>query len=195
MEIKTKQEEVKKGEQEVKWTQTTQTSQAQTDAEKKDTQLQELTATLQRIHADFENYKKRAEKEKAHAADAATAKVIQQLLPIIDTFQLALKNTSDHALFTKGIEMLYAQLCNTMQSCGVRPIEAMGQKLDPNRHEVLIQDVRDNCDDDTIVEELQKGYTLNGVVIRTSKVKIAKRRQKDAQSTDDNKGNTARKNP
>ena len=140
-------------------------------------ELQDMTATLQRLQADFENYKKRTEKEKALATQQATTKIIQQLLPIIDTFELALKNKSNQEQFTKGIEMIYAQLYHTLQNLGLKPINTTNKKFDPHLHEVLMQEERKECEDDAIVEEFQKGYILKDNVIRTSKVKITKKVQ------------------
>lgn len=135
----------------------------------------ELTATLQRLQADFENYKKRVEKEKQQSSLLAQAKLLQQLLPVMDTFQLALRNTSDHAQFVKGVEMIYAELSAFLQNQGVNHIDTMNKPLNPHIHEVLLKETRTDIEDDTIIEELQKGYTFNGLVLRTSKVKIAKR--------------------
>ncbi len=147
------------------------------EATKSDQQkIQELTDTLQRLQADFENYKKRQEKERDIIARINQSKIIQQVLPILDTFELALKNTDKQEQFKKGVEMIYAQIISMLQSNGVKPIEAVGAKLDPHLHEVMLQEVKDNCKDDQILEELQKGYMMNSVIIRTSKVKIAKKK-------------------
>ncbi len=155
-------------------------------AAKKDKELQELTETVQRLQADFENYRKRVEKERSWAVEQAKIKVIQELLPIIDTFQLALKNKNNHDQFVKGVEMLYGQLYNTFHNMGVKPIETRGKMFDPHRHEILMQEVKDNSKEGEIIEEFQKGYMLKDVVIRTSKVKIAKKRE-----AHDKTGNTA----
>ena len=138
----------------------------------------ELTETLQRLQADFENYKKRTEKEKEQTIQYAAAKFIQQILPIIDAFELAIKNNKNHEQFVKGVEMIYSQLHDLLHAHGLQPIEAIGQKLDTNKHEVLLQESKEDCDDDTIIEEIQKGYMLKDAVIRTAKVKIAKREVK-----------------
>lgn len=145
-------------------------------------ELQEMTATLQRLQADFENYKKRTEKEKELSSRQATTKIIQQLLPIIDTFELALKNKSNMEQFTKGIEMIYAQLYNTLQNLGLRPINTTNKKFDPHLHEVLMQEEHKEREDGAIVEEFQRGYMLKENVIRTSKVKIAKHTHHDKQN-------------
>ena len=155
----------------------------------KKSEIQELTATLQRLQADFENYKKRVDKEKQLTATTATAAVIKQLLPVIDAFELALKNNSDQAKFKHGIELIYTQLIATLKDQGLKSIEAVGKKLDPTRHEVLLQETKQNGEDEQIIEELQKGYMLNDNIIRTSKVKISRKEE-----TNDNKGNPAEHN-
>lgn len=154
----------------------------------KNRELQELTATLQRLQADFENYKKRVDKEKQQTKEMTAAAVIQRLLPVIDAFELALKNKND-AQFQKGMELIYTQLMSALREQGLKPIDTLGKKLDTTKHEVLLQEVTQNGQDEQIIEELQKGYTLNDQTIRTSKVKIAKTAQKD--ETNDQQGNAA----
>jgi molecular chaperone GrpE len=154
----------------------------------KKSEIQELTATMQRLQADFENYKKRVDKEKQLTATSASAAVIKQLLPVLDAFELALKNNSDQAKFKHGVELIYTQLIATLKDQGLKPIQALGQKLDPTKHEVLLQETIKDHEDEQIIEELQKGYMLNENIIRTSKVKIARLQKEE---TNDNKGNTA----
>lgn len=140
-------------------------------------QTEELTETLQRLQADFENYKKRVDKEKEQLKTFTTAKVIAQLLPVVDAFDLAIKNSDNKEQLKKGVEMLYAQFAAFLKNTGVKAIEAEGKKLDPSRHEVLLQEEKEGVEDDTITEELQKGYVINDFVIRTSKVRIAKKHE------------------
>ncbi|MBI4153282.1 nucleotide exchange factor GrpE [Candidatus Woesearchaeota archaeon] len=140
-------------------------------------QIQELTETLQRLQADFENYKKHADKEKEQLKAVTTAKVIAHLLPVIDAFDLAIKNSDNQEQLKKGVEMLYAQFSAFLKNIGVKAIEAETKKLDPSRHEVLLQEEKAGVEDDTIIEELQKGYMLNDFIIRTSKVKIARKKE------------------
>ncbi len=144
----------------------------ETKKDKGKAHIKELTDTLQRLQADFENYKKRVDKEKEQLKLVTTAKVIAQLLPMIDSFEIAVKNSGNQEQLRKGVELLYAQFAAFLKNIGVKAIET--KKFDPTKHEVLLQEEKD-VEDDTITEELQKGYMLNDVVIRTSKVKIAKR--------------------
>lgn len=155
------------------------------EAGKKHT-IQELTETLQRLQADFENYKKRVDKEKQQVAESAKAAVLHQLLPIIDAFDNAIKSKNNEEQFKKGIELINTQLAKIMNSLGIKHIESQGKKFNPNMHEVLIQETRNDCADETITAELQKGYTCDSIILRTSKVKIA-RNKRDNEEKKDNK--------
>jgi len=153
----------------------------------KKSEIQELTATLQRLQADFENYKKRIDKEKEQLKTLTIAKVIAQLLPVIDAFDLAIKNSDNKEQLKKGVEMLYAQFSAFLKNTGVKAIESEGKRLDPSKHEVLLHEEKENVEDETITEELQKGYILNEFVIRTSKVKIAKKTEEKVDTSDKDK--------
>ncbi len=149
--------------------------------------IEELTDSLQRLQAEFENYKKRVDKEKQQAIAYSKADVIVKLLPILDSIELALKNTGDKEEFVKGIEIIFAQFYSALKSEGLKPIECLGRCFDPYKHEVLMKQESDK-EDDIILEELQKGYMLNEMVLRPSKVKVSKKckevndKQKDVSS-------------
>lgn len=138
----------------------------------RDKTIEELTDTLKRLQAEFENYKKRADKERIEFMKYANAGVIAHLLPVIDSFDIALKSTADREKFIEGIKMIYAQLYSVLESEGLRPIKAIGEKFDPYRHEVLMKE-ESGKPEETILEEFQKGYMLNDRVLRHSKVKIS----------------------
>ena len=140
--------------------------------ESKKTKEQELKETLQRVQADFENYKKRVERETEDFKKFASAELIGKLLPILDAFELSLKNSKDKEEFVKGIELIYAQLNEILGKEGLKKIEAVNQKFDPFLHEALMTEKSDK--DGLILEELQKGYMLGDKVIRHSKVKVGK---------------------
>jgi len=142
--------------------------------DEKDKKIAELTDSLQRLQAEFENYKKYVEKQSSEFKKYAKADLIINLLPILDSFELALKNTSNKEEFMKGVELIYSQLFSTLEKEGLTPIKAEGHKLDPIKHEVLLKEKSDK-EEDTILEELQKGYTLGDKVIRHSKVKVSKK--------------------
>ena len=138
----------------------------------KDQKIAELTNILKRVQADFENYKKRAEQEKKQNIEYASQELIKKLLPLLDSFELALKNKKNKEEYN-GIQLLYAQLIQILEKQGLRKIDASGKKFDPYLHEVLMQEAC-NKPENTVIEELQEGYMLNLAVIRHSKVKIAK---------------------
>ena len=134
--------------------------------------IEELTDALKRLQAEFENYKKRVDREKIEFMKYAHADVIEKILPVLDSFEIALKNTIDKEKFVEGIKMIYSQLYSALEAEGLRPIKATGEKFDPYKHEVLMKE-ESYKPEDTILEEFQKGYMLNDRVIRHSKVKIS----------------------
>ena len=140
----------------------------------KDAKIKGLTDNLQRLQAEFENYKKRIEKEKVEFMQYANEDLILKILPVIDSFELALQSTcTNHEEFVKGIKLIYTQMFSMLESLGMKKIEALGNKFDPYKHEVLMQEKSDK-EEGTIIEELQKGYVLGDKVIRHTKVKISK---------------------
>lgn len=142
----------------------------------KDEKIKELTEILQRLQADTENYQKRCEKQNAEFRNYASAQIIDKLLPLLDSFELALKNTANKEEFIKGVELIYSQLYDLMEKEGLRKIEAKGGKFDPYKHEVLLSEKTDKEEKDgLIVEELQKGYMFKDKVLRYSKVKVLKK--------------------
>ena len=126
----------------------------------------EYLEQLQRLQAEFDNYRKRIEKERTENFQQNTEKLIIEMLNILDNLELALKHTKEG-----GIKMVHSQLYSLLEKQGLKTIKAEG-KFNPELHEVLIQEKGKT--DNQIVEELQKGYTLNDKVIRPSKIKISK---------------------
>lgn len=133
-----------------------------------------LTETLKRLQAEFENYKKRTDSEKTEYKKYAEEQLIKDLLPLLDNFELALKNKDNKEEFTKGVELIYSQLFQMMEDRGLKPIKAEGEKFDPYEHEALL--VAESDQNDIILQELQKGYVLHDKVIRHTKVKVGKQR-------------------
>ncbi|MDD5730812.1 MAG: nucleotide exchange factor GrpE [Candidatus Omnitrophica bacterium] len=133
-----------------------------------------------RLQADFENIRKRLEREKQEYAKFANEGIIQELLNILDdlerTVELAQAKHQDISAFLKGVEMILAHLYEMLKNHGLKSIEAEGKVFDPNFHEALMQEENSKVPEHTIVEELQKGYLLNDRVIRTSKVKVSKQK-------------------
>jgi len=138
-----------------------------------DNRVAELTDSLKRLQAEFENYKKRVAKENSDFIRCASADLIKKLLPVLDSFEQAIKNKESKE-FVKGIELIFAQLSSVLADAGLKKIECEGKCFDPFCHEVLLQEESDK--DSIVLEELQKGYTVNGNVVRTSKVKISKKK-------------------
>jgi molecular chaperone GrpE len=132
---------------------------------------------LKRLQAEFENYKKRAEKENAAYIKSAHSSLVKELLPVLDSFELALKDSNcenpEISKYRKGLELIYSQLYSILEDYGLRAIDTKNQKFDPYKHEVLI--VKESQEpDDTILQEFQKGYFLNENIIRHSKVMISR---------------------
>lgn len=144
-------------------------------------EIEELTDTLKRLQAEFENYKKRQDKENSQLMKNANADLIQEMLPVLDSFELAIKNSNGNEeieKFKKGLEMIYAQFFGILQDQGLRIIDIKNKKFDPYKHEVLLVKESDK-EDDVILEEFQKGYMLNEIVLRHSKVMISKQVKND----------------
>lgn len=144
-----------------------------TEEKKKSIGGDELKETLQRVQADFENYRKRIEKERSEFVKIACSGFIREILPVIDNFEVALKNTGNNDEFVKGVEMIYAQLFEVLKKAGIKKIDAEGKKFNPYVHEALMQGESDK-DEGIIIEEFQAGYMMNDSVIRHSKVKVSK---------------------
>jgi molecular chaperone GrpE len=139
-------------------------------------ELEELTSLLKRIQADFENYKKKAESEKKEFIDYAAAGLVSELLPLLDSFEMAMKNVKECDIeFLNGIKMIHLQLCKILESHGLKCIECVGKGFDPYRHEALAIEESEHAEN-TITDEIQKGYEIKGKVIRPSRVKISKRK-------------------
>lgn len=147
------------------------------DAEKLATELAELNQRFLRVAADFDNYKRRTVQEKEDLVKYSNTKIIGELLPVLDAFQLALKNpgeSQEAQNVIKGVEMLYRQILQVLEQAGMSKIEAVGQPFDPKLHEAIMQVEDDSVPEDTVVEELRAGYILNERVIRPSMVKVSR---------------------
>ncbi len=141
----------------------------------KDSQIQDLTNTLKMVQADFENYKKRAQKESQEFMKFANSGLIKDILPVLDNFELALKNETMNEQTRKGFELIYAQLYGILEDNGLKVIQTENQKFNPNLHEALLTEKNPSKEDGLILEELQKGYFIGERVLRHSKVKVNKK--------------------
>lgn len=147
------------------------------DAEKLAAELADLNQRFLRVAADFDNYKRRTVQEKEDLVKYSNAKIMGELLPVLDAFQLALKNpgeSQEAQNVIKGVEMLYRQIMQVLEQAGMSKIEAVGQPFDPKLHEAIMQVDDDSVPEDTVVEELRAGYVLNERVIRPSMVKVSR---------------------
>ncbi|MBT3406171.1 nucleotide exchange factor GrpE [Candidatus Woesearchaeota archaeon] len=142
--------------------------------DEKDMKIAELTESLKRLQAEFENYKRRVEKEQKDFSEYACGDFIKKFLPVLDSFELSLKNLDGkETQVTKGLKLIYSQFFDVLESFGLRKIECVGKKFDPYSHEVLLSEKSDD-DSDVVLEELHVGYMLKDKVLRHSKVKVSK---------------------
>jgi molecular chaperone GrpE len=139
---------------------------------------EELGARIQRVQADFANYKRRSEQEREGQARFATLVLVTELLPILDNFDRALATMPDEVRslpWTEGLLLVDRQLRSTLEKQGLKPIEAVGTRFDPTLHEAIIHEESADHEDDEVIAELQRGYMLHDKVIRPTLVKVAKR--------------------
>lgn len=141
---------------------------------KKDLLINDLTNLVKRVQAEFDNYIKRNDNEKKNLIKFASKDIMLKLLPILDSFDLALKNTSNNEEFVNGINMIHMQLIDLLKNEGLKEIDT-SKKFDPNYHEAILVQESDK-DDNLIVEEVRKGYLLNDNVLRHSLVKVSKKK-------------------
>ena len=148
-----------------------------TDAEvaKLATDLEELRQTLMRRQADFENYRKRIEKECAEDSKRTTARVIEALIPIVDGFEhaLAAHREAEYENYRKGFELIYKQLVDNLMKLGVERLEPLGKPFDPHQHQAMDRLETDEHEPDTIVQVYQPGYLFHGRVLRPAMVRVA----------------------
>ena len=131
-----------------------------------------LMAKYQRLMADFQNYKRRTEKEKNDIYAYANEKLILGLLEVIDNFERAVLSETADEKYAEGMEMIFKQLKGVLEKSGLEEIKALGEGFDPNFHNAVMTEDNDKFESGSVTEVLQKGYTLNGKVIRPSMVKV-----------------------
>lgn len=142
--------------------------------DKKDEKIEELTDQVKRQMAEFDNYRKRTEKEKASMYIVGTKDIVEKMLPVVDNFErgLAMAAGSEDP-FVEGMEKIYKQLMTTLDELGVKPIEAVGQEFNPDFHNAVMHVEDEEVGENIIVEEFQKGYLYKDFVVRHSMVKVA----------------------
>lgn len=136
-------------------------------------QIEELTDRLKRSMAEFDNYRKRTEKEKSSMYVIGAREIIEKILPVVDNFERGLAQAPEGDAFADGMQMIYKQLMTTLEGLGVEPIEAVGKEFNPDFHNAVMHVEDENAGENMVVEELQKGYTYKGFVVRHSMVKVA----------------------
>jgi len=143
------------------------------EKDKKDQQIEELTDRLKRNMAEFDNFRKRTEKEKASMYIIGAREIVEKILPVVDNFERGLAQAPEEDAFAEGIRMIYKQLMTTLEELGVKQIEAVGKEFDPDFHNAVMHVEDEKAGENIVVEEFQKGYTYKDFVVRHSMVKVA----------------------
>ena len=136
-------------------------------------QVEDLTDRLKRSMAEFDNFRKRTEKEKSSMYIIGAKEIIEKILPVVANFERGLAQAPENDPFAEGMEKIYKQLTSTLEGLGVEPIEAVGKEFNPDVHNAVMHVEDESVEDNMVVEELQKGYTYKGFVVRHSMVKVA----------------------
>jgi molecular chaperone GrpE len=133
----------------------------------------ELRDTLLRRQAEFENFRKRTERERMEQAQYASMEVVGDLLPILDDFERALKTDCGSPEYAKGIQMIYQRMAESLKKTGLEPIETTGKTFDPHLHQAIERVETSDAADNTVIGEFQRGYTFKGKLLRPSMVRVA----------------------
>ena len=144
--------------------------------DKKDEKIEELTDRVRRQMAEFDNFRKRTEKEKTQMFETGAKSIVEKILPVVDNFERGLAAVTEEEKgtpFVEGMEKIYKQMMTVLEEAGVKPIEAVGQEFDPNLHNAVMHVEDEEFGENIIAEEFQKGYTYRYSVVRHSMVKVA----------------------
>lgn len=144
--------------------------------DKKDLLIEELNDKYMRTFAEFDNFRKRTEKEKAAMFEVGAKSIVEKILPIVDSFERGLATVSEEQKeepFVSGMDKVYKQLMTTLEEAGVKPIEALNQEFNPDFHNAVMHIEDENIGENIVVEEFQKGYMYREGVVRHSMVKVA----------------------
>ena len=144
--------------------------------DKKDEQIEELTDKVKRQMAEFDNFRKRTEKEKTQMNDMGAKTIVEKILPVIDNFErglAAVPEDNKEDAFVVGMDKIYRQMLTVLEEAGVKPIEAVGAEFDPNFHNAVMHVEDETLGENVVAEELQKGYMYRDTVVRHSMVKVA----------------------
>ncbi len=151
-------------------------SEPMSDLEKARTEAKEYLDNLQRLQAEFENFRKRMIREQSEYLKMASQDLVSKLLPVLDNFERAIHHREDDVSedYHAGIELLYNQICDVLGKEGLSVIDPLGKEFDPKKHEAMMQVESDEHDENTVVEVLDNGYEFKGKVIRPAKVKVVR---------------------
>ena len=144
--------------------------------DKNDEQIEELTDKVKRQMAEFDNFRKRTEKEKSQMYDMGAKTIVEKILPVIDNFErglAAVPEDNKEDAFVVGMDKIYRQMLTVLEEAGVKPIEAVGAEFDPNFHNAVMHVEDETLGENVVAEELQKGYMYRDTVVRHSMVKVA----------------------
>ena len=144
--------------------------------DKKDEQIEELTDKVKRQMAEFDNFRKRTEKEKSQMYDMGAKTIVEKILPVIDNFErglAAVPEDNKEDAFVVGMDKIYRQMLTVLEEAGVKPIEAVGAEFDPNFHNAVMHVEDETLGENVVAEELQKGDMYRDTVVRHSMVKVA----------------------
>lgn len=144
--------------------------------DKKDIQIEELTDKYKRTMAEFDNFRKRTEKEKTAMYEIGAKDIVEKILPIVDNFERGLAGLSEEektGAFADGMDKVYKQMMKALEEAGVKPIEAVGCEFDPNFHNAVMHIDDESFGENVVAEEFQKGYMYRDSVVRHSMVKVA----------------------
>jgi molecular chaperone GrpE len=156
------------------------TAEEEVEAEETQTQLEQLTAErdrlldrLARLQAEFENARKRAERERAEQRDFVTASAVEQFLPVVDNFELALKSTGSEKQLRSGVTLIVKQMEEILEKMQVKAVPTVGELFDPRFHEALGTVERDDIPDQHVAEEVRRGYKIREKLLRPALVRVA----------------------
>lgn len=135
----------------------------------------DLQDRLLRRQADFENFRKRAERDRSEFVQFAGMEFVREMLPILDDFERAIKVECADAGYTKGVQLIYTRLYETLKKMGLEPMDTVGKKFDPNQHQAIERVETDQADDQTVLGEFQKGYNFKSKLLRPAMVQVAVR--------------------
>ena len=145
------------------------------DRDKLAAEKADLYDRLLRKQAEFDNFRKRSERERSEFLQFAGMEFAREMLPVLDDFERALKVQSADLNYSKGIELIYQRLWDILRKMGMEPIEAAGKKFDPNVHAAVVREPTEEVEDETVLEELQRGYNFKGKLLRPAMVKVSVR--------------------